>query len=150
MGEDRQLSWVSSEGQAHYYSNLSVMDGSVFPSSLGANPQLSIYGLTARNASLLARRLKPEPAEQDVAEAEVELCQIGTEIVLLVFSDAARQAIEFVQYQLLPSAFHHQLDIQHLLVLGLSQVGFGQASQPPIGAQNAAFPLLHFAVELGP
>ncbi|MBO2599426.1 GMC family oxidoreductase [Shewanella algae] len=68
MGEDRQLSWVNSEGQAHYYSNLSVMDGSVFPSSLGANPQLSIYGLTARNASLLARRLKPEPAEQDVAE----------------------------------------------------------------------------------
>jgi len=36
-------------------------DGSVFPTSLGANPQLSIYGLVARNASLLAAELSGRP-----------------------------------------------------------------------------------------
>jgi choline dehydrogenase-like flavoprotein len=59
MGEDRLISMVNSEGSSHYLENLSVMDGSVFPTSLGANPQLSIYALVARNASLLAQRLKP-------------------------------------------------------------------------------------------
>jgi choline dehydrogenase-like flavoprotein len=34
-----------------------VHDGSVFPTSIGANPQLSIYGLIARNASELAKTL---------------------------------------------------------------------------------------------
>ncbi|SQH75151.1 Oxidoreductase, GMC family protein [Shewanella benthica] len=58
MGEDTKLSMVDSLGHSHYYENLSVMDGSVFPTSLGANPQLTIYGMTARNATLLAERLK--------------------------------------------------------------------------------------------
>ncbi|MGL4711325.1 MAG: GMC oxidoreductase, partial [Shewanella sp.] len=40
-----------------YLENLSVMDGSIFPTSLGANPQLSIYGITARNATALAQKL---------------------------------------------------------------------------------------------
>jgi len=31
----------------------------MFQTSLGANPQLSIYGLVARNATLLAQRLTP-------------------------------------------------------------------------------------------
>ena len=31
--------------------NLTICDGSVFPTSIGANPQLSIYGLAARNIS---------------------------------------------------------------------------------------------------
>lgn len=57
MGEDLKLAMVDSEGSSHYYDNLSVMDGSIFPTSLGANPQLSIYGIVARNASLLAKRL---------------------------------------------------------------------------------------------
>ena len=34
------------------------MDGSVFPTSIGANPQLSIYALTAQNASTLAKELR--------------------------------------------------------------------------------------------
>jgi choline dehydrogenase-like flavoprotein len=42
--------------------NLSVHDGSIFPTSIGANPQLSIYGITNRMAQTLARRL----AGQDV------------------------------------------------------------------------------------
>ncbi len=57
MGEDKMLAMVDSRGRSHYLENLSVMDGSLFPTSLGANPQLSIYGITARNASLLASEL---------------------------------------------------------------------------------------------
>ena len=37
--------------------NLSVHDGSLFPTSVGANPQLSIYGITNRLAQGLAERL---------------------------------------------------------------------------------------------
>lgn len=57
MGEDLKLSMVNSYGESHYFDNLSVMDGSIFPTSLGANPQLSIYGITARNATRLAEKL---------------------------------------------------------------------------------------------
>jgi choline dehydrogenase-like flavoprotein len=37
--------------------NLSIHDGSLFPTSIGANPQLSVYGLANRLATGLARRL---------------------------------------------------------------------------------------------
>lgn len=37
--------------------NLSIHDGSLFPTSIGANPQLSIYGIVNRLAQGLARRL---------------------------------------------------------------------------------------------
>jgi choline dehydrogenase-like flavoprotein len=37
--------------------NVSVHDGSLFPTSVGANPQLSIYGITNRLAQQLAHRL---------------------------------------------------------------------------------------------
>lgn len=37
--------------------NLSVHDGSIFPTSIGANPQLSIYGITNRLAQNLATKL---------------------------------------------------------------------------------------------
>ncbi|AZG34946.1 MAG: GMC family oxidoreductase [Shewanella psychromarinicola] len=57
MGEDKALAMVDGFGYSHYLENLSVMDGSVFPTSLGANPQLSIYGLVARNATALAQKL---------------------------------------------------------------------------------------------
>ena len=55
---------VDDEGRHFHLANLSVHDGSVFPTSIGANPQLSIYGLVARSASLLAASLtgKPRPA----------------------------------------------------------------------------------------
>ena len=57
MGEDEHSSVVSSYGRHHQLPNCSVFDGSIFPTSIGANPQLSIYGHIARNASLLAREL---------------------------------------------------------------------------------------------
>lgn len=59
MGEDPQRSVVNSLGDFHQLHNLSIMDGSVFPTSIGANPQLSIYGLVAKLASGLAARLGP-------------------------------------------------------------------------------------------
>jgi choline dehydrogenase-like flavoprotein len=37
--------------------NLSVHDGSIFPTSIGANPQLSIYGITNKLSTQLAKRL---------------------------------------------------------------------------------------------
>ncbi|HET7813131.1 MAG TPA: GMC family oxidoreductase [Candidatus Baltobacteraceae bacterium] len=57
MSEDPSQSVVDSFGSHHELRNLSVFDGSIFPTSLGANPQLSIYGFTARNATRLARTL---------------------------------------------------------------------------------------------
>jgi choline dehydrogenase-like flavoprotein len=39
-----------------------VHDGSLFPTSIGANPQLSIYGVTARLATGLAQQLTGKPA----------------------------------------------------------------------------------------
>jgi choline dehydrogenase-like flavoprotein len=58
MSENPKRGVVDSRGRHHQVTNLSVMDGSVFPTSIGANPQLSIYGLTAQNASALAKDLK--------------------------------------------------------------------------------------------
>ncbi|HKU67565.1 MAG TPA: GMC family oxidoreductase [Candidatus Baltobacteraceae bacterium] len=57
MGREPQTSVVDGYGSHHHVGNLSVFDGSVFPTSVGANPQLSIYAITARNASRLARSL---------------------------------------------------------------------------------------------
>ena len=58
MGEDPQHAVTDSLGRHHQLSNLSIHDGSLFPTSIGANPQLSIYGLTAKLATKLAERLR--------------------------------------------------------------------------------------------
>jgi choline dehydrogenase-like flavoprotein len=58
MGENPQQAVTDSLGRHHQLSNLSIHDGSLFPTSIGANPQLSVYGLTAKLASKLAERLK--------------------------------------------------------------------------------------------
>lgn len=57
MGEDLSRTVVDSFGRHHHMDNLSVHDASVFPTSIGANPQLSVYALSARNASRLAGQL---------------------------------------------------------------------------------------------
>ncbi|HIZ51378.1 MAG TPA: GMC family oxidoreductase [Candidatus Pseudomonas excrementavium] len=57
MGEDSTRAVTDSLGRHHQVENLSIHDGSLFPTSIGANPQLSIYGITARLSSLLAERL---------------------------------------------------------------------------------------------
>jgi choline dehydrogenase-like flavoprotein len=43
MGEDPGRSVVDSRGRHHQLENLWIADGSVFPTSLGVNPQLSVY-----------------------------------------------------------------------------------------------------------
>jgi choline dehydrogenase-like flavoprotein len=45
------------DGMHWQIDNLSVHDGSIFPTSIGANPQLSVYGITNRLAQGLAQRL---------------------------------------------------------------------------------------------
>ncbi|SDW02155.1 GMC family oxidoreductase [Marinobacter mobilis] len=57
MGADPQDSVVDGFGQHHQVTNLSVHDASIFPTSIGANPQLSVYTLSARNSSRLASKL---------------------------------------------------------------------------------------------
>jgi choline dehydrogenase-like flavoprotein len=54
MGPDATRAVVDPTGRHHQVANLYVIDGSLFPTSIGANPQLSIYGIAARLASALA------------------------------------------------------------------------------------------------
>jgi choline dehydrogenase-like flavoprotein len=58
MADTPRRGVVDSQGRHFQLANLSVHDGSVFPTSIGANPQLSIYALVARNAALLAEDLR--------------------------------------------------------------------------------------------
>lgn len=48
---------VRPDGTHWQIDNLSVHDGSIFPTSIGANPQLSIYGIVNKLAQGLAHRL---------------------------------------------------------------------------------------------
>jgi len=52
-----ELGVVRPDGRHWQLANLSVHDGSTFPTSIGANPQLSIYGIVNRLATGLARSL---------------------------------------------------------------------------------------------
>lgn len=56
MGDDPKTSVCDSSGKYHHLEQLYVMDGSLFPTSVGANPQLSIYGLTYKLATQLAKQ----------------------------------------------------------------------------------------------
>ncbi|HEX3904805.1 MAG TPA: GMC family oxidoreductase [Polyangia bacterium] len=55
MGEDPARSVVDSRGRHHQLENLWIADGSVFPTSLGVNPQLSIYALARLFATEIAK-----------------------------------------------------------------------------------------------
>ncbi len=57
MGHDVQRSVTDSSGKYRGLENLSIHDGSLFPTSLGANPQLTIFALTYKLASELADEL---------------------------------------------------------------------------------------------
>jgi choline dehydrogenase-like flavoprotein len=58
MGPDPERSVVDTDGNHHQIENLSVIDGSLFPTSIGANPSMPIYALAARQASRLAKRIR--------------------------------------------------------------------------------------------
>ncbi len=57
MGPNPRASVVDEAARHHQLANLSVHDGSVFPTSLGANPQVSIYALAARSTTGLLAAL---------------------------------------------------------------------------------------------
>jgi choline dehydrogenase-like flavoprotein len=57
MAGDERHGVVRPDGRHWQLENLSVHDGSLFPTSIGANPQLSIYGIVNRMAQGLARQL---------------------------------------------------------------------------------------------
>jgi choline dehydrogenase-like flavoprotein len=59
LGSDPRQSVVDPSGRHHLVENLHVVDGSVFPTSIGANPQLSIYATAARLADGIATALAP-------------------------------------------------------------------------------------------
>lgn len=59
LGDDPKRGCVnSSDFRLHGIDNLHVVDGSLFPTSLGVNPQLSIYGLARLAATRLASAWK--------------------------------------------------------------------------------------------
>ncbi|WP_460509577.1 GMC family oxidoreductase N-terminal domain-containing protein [Hydrogenophaga soli] len=60
MAADPTRGVVRPDGVHWQVANLSVHDGSLFPTSIGANPQLSIYGLVNRLTQDLIRRLGRE------------------------------------------------------------------------------------------
>ncbi|HVE49658.1 MAG TPA: GMC family oxidoreductase [Casimicrobiaceae bacterium] len=57
LGPDARRAVVDTSGRHHRLSNLYVIDGSLFPTSIGANPQLSIYAVAAKLAASLVAAL---------------------------------------------------------------------------------------------
>ncbi|MDB5949942.1 MAG: family oxidoreductase [Massilia sp.] len=63
MSPDPRLGVTGPDGRYHGVRNLSVHDGSLLPTSVGANPQLTIYAISARLAGGLAQGLTGRPAQ---------------------------------------------------------------------------------------
>ena len=57
IGSDERTSCVDETGRYRTLANLYVVDGSLFPTSLGANPQLSIYAIAAKLGEGIAATL---------------------------------------------------------------------------------------------
>mgnify|MGYP003704770523 FL=1 len=57
LGGSEQQGVTRPDGVHWQIENLSIHDGSLFPTSIGANPQLSVYGLSNRLSTGLAKRL---------------------------------------------------------------------------------------------
>jgi choline dehydrogenase-like flavoprotein len=62
MAAEEKRGVTDDRGRYRGLANVAVCDGSLFPTSIGANPQESIYGLAARNASRLAEELSGRAA----------------------------------------------------------------------------------------
>jgi choline dehydrogenase-like flavoprotein len=58
MGEDPKSAVVTSQGEHHVVRGLFVADGSLFPTSLGGPPQISIYSFALKLAPNMIARLK--------------------------------------------------------------------------------------------
>ncbi|MEN9375662.1 MAG: hypothetical protein RL710_819, partial [Pseudomonadota bacterium] len=57
MAGSENMGVTRPDGVHWQLNNLSIHDGSIFPTSIGANPQLSIYGITNRLTQGLIKRL---------------------------------------------------------------------------------------------
>lgn len=57
MGAQPRSAVTDPRGRLHALANLSVADGSLFPTSIGANPQESIYAIVLRQITELAQQL---------------------------------------------------------------------------------------------
>jgi choline dehydrogenase-like flavoprotein len=67
MGTDPARSCVGPDGEAHDVAGLFVADGSTLPSSLGANPQLTIMAIGLRAAEAIDARLDSMSARREPA-----------------------------------------------------------------------------------
>ena len=57
IGKDDKKSVVNLDGKHHNLQNLWVMDGSIFPTSIGANPMESIFGFSEMLATKMAQEI---------------------------------------------------------------------------------------------
>jgi choline dehydrogenase-like flavoprotein len=57
IGKDEKKSVVNLEGKHHNLQNVWVMDGSIFPTSIGANPMESIFGFSEMLATKMAQKI---------------------------------------------------------------------------------------------
>jgi choline dehydrogenase-like flavoprotein len=57
MGEDPRRSVVDSRGRHHEFENLWIVDGSVFPTSVGVNPQLTIFTVSHLFSTEIAKQV---------------------------------------------------------------------------------------------
>ncbi|MBI2890947.1 MAG: GMC family oxidoreductase [Nitrospirae bacterium] len=58
MGKDPRTSVVDTYGKVHDAKNAFISDGSIFPTSLGVNPQETIMAFSTRNAEYLAHNFR--------------------------------------------------------------------------------------------
>ena len=58
MGRDKKRSVVGADGEHHYVKGLFVADGSLFPTSLGGPPQISVYAFALKLAPHVVERAK--------------------------------------------------------------------------------------------
>jgi choline dehydrogenase-like flavoprotein len=58
MAEDARVGVVNSRGESHFVRNLLVCDSSVFPTSCGANPMISIMAMARYQARRLAAEMR--------------------------------------------------------------------------------------------
>jgi len=63
MGTDPRHAVIAGDGRHHQFDNVWVFDGSAFPTSIGANPQVSIYAMATRNATQLADQMTGKPRQ---------------------------------------------------------------------------------------
>ena len=58
MGTDRRTSVVGPTGECHELNNLFIADASVFPTSVGVNPQETIWAVAHKVSDAIARDMR--------------------------------------------------------------------------------------------